>query len=47
LISKDVVCRQRVGAEELLDEQMFEFGASHKAARRYGVKINIRVGQQS
>ncbi len=34
LISKDVVRRRRVGAEDLLDEQMFEFGASHKAARR-------------
>ncbi|MGC2260935.1 MAG: hypothetical protein WA474_21420 [Candidatus Sulfotelmatobacter sp.] len=38
-------CR-RVGADELCDEQMFEFGASHKPEWCYGVRINIRVGQQ-
>jgi hypothetical protein len=46
LISKEDVRCRRVGAEELWDEQMFEFGASHKPVRRYGVRINIRVGQQ-
>jgi hypothetical protein len=33
-------------AEKLCDEQMFEFGASHKPVQCYGVRINIRVGQQ-
>ena len=47
LISKDEIRNRRMGAEELWDEQMFEFGASHKAARRSGVTINIRVFQQS
>ena len=46
LISKDEVCRQRVGVEGLWDEQMFEFGASHKPVWCYGVRINNAVGQQ-
>ena len=46
LISKDEGRSRRVGAEELCDEQMFEFGASHKQVRRYRVRINIRVRQQ-
>ena len=32
LISKDERRSRRVGAEELCDEQMFEFGVSHKPA---------------
>jgi hypothetical protein len=46
LISKEDVRCRRVGAEELWDEQMFEFGASHKPVQRYGVRINLRLGQQ-
>ena len=34
-------------AEELWDEQMFEFVASHKAVRCYDVRINICEDQQS
>jgi hypothetical protein len=34
LISKAGVRSVRVGAEELWDEQMFEFGASHKQGGR-------------
>jgi hypothetical protein len=47
MISKDNVRSRRVGAEELWDEQMFEFGASHKPVRCYGVRINIRGANNS
>ena len=46
LISKGEGRSRRVEAEELWHEQMFEFGASHKPIRGYGVRINICVGQQ-
>jgi hypothetical protein len=44
LISKDEGRSRRVEAEELCDEQMFEFGASHKPGLCYGVRTNIGEG---
>src|SRR5947209_17783788 len=40
LISEDEGRSRREGAKELCDEQMFEFGASHKQVRCYGVRID-------
>jgi hypothetical protein len=45
LISKDESSRRRVGTEELCDEQMFEFGASHKAVLCCGLRTSFREGQ--
>ena len=46
LISKDEGRSRRVEAEELCDEQMFEFGASHKQVRCNRVRATIHAGQQ-
>jgi hypothetical protein len=46
LISKGEGRSRRAGAEELWDEQMFEFDASHKPVVCYGVRTNIREGQR-